>query len=163
LAKAQRKLSKAEKGTLERAMARKVVARVHERIGNRRYEFVNQLSRKLVDRYGVIAFEDLNIKGMLQNHCLAKSISDAAWRMLINATKYKAESAGTTVVLVNPANTSKICSKCGTMVEKELNDRIHKCPCCGLVMDRDENAAINILRLGLQSGARKKSEEAHQL
>jgi putative transposase len=163
LAKAQRKLSKAEKGTPERASARKVVARVHERIGNRRQEFVNQLSRKLVDNYAFIAFEDLNIKCMVQNHCLAKSISDTAWRMLINATKYKAESAGTTVVLVNPANTSKICSKCGTMVEKELNDRIHKCPCCGLVMDRDENAAINILRLGLQSGARKKSEEAHQL
>jgi putative transposase len=161
LAKAQRKLSRAEKGAPERAKARKVVARVHERIGNRRNEFVQQLSRMLVDNYAFIAFEDLNIKGMVQNHCLAKSISDTAWRMFINATKYKAESAGTTVVLVNPANTSKTCSKCGTIVEKELKDRVHKCPCCGLVMDRDENAAINILRLGLQSAIRKKDREAH--
>lgn len=163
LAKAQRKLSEAEKGTPERARARKVVSRIYERIGNRRQEFVNQLSRKLVDNYALIAFEDLNIKSMARNHCLAKSISDAAWRMLINATKYKAESAGTKVVLVNPANTSKMCSRCGTLVEKELGDRVHKCPCCGLVMDRDENAAINILRLGLQSVARKKSEKAHEL
>ncbi|MDM7913475.1 MAG: transposase [Methanotrichaceae archaeon] len=163
LAKAQRKLSEAEKGTPERARARKVVARIHERIGNRRHDFIHQHSHRLVNRYGLIAFEDLNIKSMARNHCLAKSISDAAWRMLINATKYKAESAGTRVVLVNPANTSKMCSRCGTLVEKELGDRVHKCPCCGLVMDRDENAAINILRLGLQSVARKKSEEAHEL
>jgi putative transposase len=163
LVRAQRKLSKAEKGTSERAKARKVVARIHERINNRRSEFVNQLSRKLVDKYGVISFEDLNIKGMVENHCLAKSIFDAAWRMLINATKYKAESAGAIVVLVNPVNTSKMCSRCGTLVEKDLNDRTHICPSCGLVMDRDENAAINILRLGLQSVAHKKSEEAHVL
>jgi putative transposase len=163
LANAQRKLSKAEKDTPERAKAKKVVARVHERIGNRRQEFVQQLSRKLVDNYAFIAFEDLNINSMVQKHCLAKSISDAAWRMLINATKYKAESAGTTVELVNPANTSKMCSKCGTIVEKELKDRIHKCPSCGLVIDRDENAAINILRLGLQSAIRKKEREAHEL
>lgn len=160
LAKAQRKLSKAEKGTPERDKARNVVARVHERIGNHRYEFVQQLSRKIVDEYGFIAFENLNIKDMVQNHCLAKSISDAAWRMLINATKYKAESAGTTVVLVNPAYTSQICSRCGTLVPKDLSNRTHNCPSCGLVMDRDENAAINILRLGLQSAIRKKDREA---
>ncbi|MDY0386522.1 MAG: transposase, partial [Methanolobus sp.] len=101
--------------------------------------------------YSFIAFEDLNIKNMLKNHSLAKSISDAAWNMLISATKYKAESAGSSIVLINPANTSKMCSKCGLLVEKSLAVRIHNCPHCGLVLDRDHNTAINILRLGLQS------------
>jgi putative transposase len=154
LARVQRKLSPTEKGTPERLKAIRVVQHVHERIANKRYDFVHQLSRKLVDDYGFIAFEDLNIRGMVRTRCLSKSISDAAWRKLIMATMYKAESAGTTVVLVDPANTSKLCSRCGTLVEKELTDRVHKCPICGLVMDRDQNAAVNILRLGLQSVAK---------
>ncbi len=99
----------------------------------------------------MIAFEDLNIKGMVKNHRLAKSISDASWNMLFLATKYKAESAGTTVVIVNPANTTKMCSRCGTLIDMELKDRTYECPSCYLTMDRDKNAAINILRLGLQS------------
>ena len=88
---------------------------------------------------------------MLKNHCLAKSISDAGWNQLIQFTTYKAEEAGRLVVLVNPHNTSKMCSRCGVLVEKDLSVRVHKCPTCGLEMDRDENAAINILGLGLQS------------
>ena len=91
---------------------------------------------------------------MLQNHNLAKSISDAAWRMLVTTTSYKAESAGSMVVLVDPRNTSQLCSRCGLKVTKSLSDRVHGRPQCGLVMDRDdrdENAAMNILRLGLQS------------
>ena len=151
LAKAQRKLSQAEKGTPERAKRRKSVQHIHERIVNRRNDFAHQLSRAWVDRYGMIAFEKLNSKNMLQNHCLAKSISDAAWNQLIQYTAYKAENAGRVVVLVDPCNTSKQCSGCGTMVEKSLADRVHTCPVCGLVMDRDENAANNILRLGLES------------
>ena len=71
--------------------------------------------------------------------------------MLVKTTQYKAENAGKTVVLVNPKDTSKICSKCGIKVKKTLEDRIHICPECGLKMDRDLNASINILRLGLQS------------
>ncbi|KYC48683.1 MAG: putative transposase DNA-binding domain protein [Candidatus Methanofastidiosum methylothiophilum] len=144
-------ISKAVKGSPERKKAIRVVQRVHERIANKRYDFIHQLSRLLVDDYSFIAFEDLNIKNMLQNHRLAKSISDAAWNMLISAIKYKAESASSLVVLVNPANTSKMCSRCGLLVEKTLSDRTHKCNSCGLVLDRDHNAAINILRLGLQS------------
>ena len=99
---------------------------------------------------------------MIKNHCLAKSIADVSWNMLINMTKYKAESAGSVVVLVNPANTSKMCSRCGLLVEKTLADRVHKCDSCGLIMDRDNNAAINILRLGLQSVGIK-TVEAHRL
>ncbi|MDF0592571.1 transposase [Methanotrichaceae archaeon M04Ac] len=151
LAKAQRRLSKYEKGTFERRKALKVVSRTHERIANRRYNFAHQVSHNLVERFGLIAFEDLSITNMLKNHCLAKSISDAAWRMLVITTSYKAESAGSMVVLVDPRNTSQLCSRCGLKVPKLLSDRVHECPQCGLVMDRDENAAINILRLGLQS------------
>jgi putative transposase len=162
LARVQRKLSKADKGTLERHNAIRVVQRVHERIANKRYNFAHQISRQLVNKYSFIAFEDLNIKNMLKNQHLAKSIADVSWNMLINMTMYKAESAGSTVVLVNPANTSKMCSRCGLLVEKTLADRVHKCTRCGLIMDRDHNAAINILRLGLQSVGIK-SVEAHRL
>ena len=151
LAKAQRKLSRAEKGTPERAKRRKAVQHIHHRIANRRKDFAHQKSRELVNAFGFMAFEDLRIKNMLQNHCLAKSISDAAWRQLIQYTTYKAENAGRVVVLVEPRNTSKRCSCCGAMVEKSLDVRVHECPFCGLVMDRDQNAANNILRLGLES------------
>ena len=157
LAKAHRRLSKCEKGTPERRKALKVVQRIHERIANRRYDFAHQISNQLVSKYGLIAFEDLSIKNMLKNHNLVKSISDAAWKMLVTTTSYKAESAGSKVVLVDPRNTSQLCSRCGLKVPKSLSDRFHECPQCGLVMDRDENAAINILRLGLQSLPKAKS------
>jgi putative transposase len=157
LAKAQRKLSKADaqpsmgRGTPERAKRRKAVQHIHQRIANRRRNFAHQESRKLVNTFGCLVFEDLRIKNMLQNHCLAKSISDAAWSQLIQYTTYKAENAGRVVVWVEPSNTSKQCSGCGAMVEKSLSVRVHDCPECGLVIDRDENAALNILRLGLES------------
>lgn len=151
LAKAQRRLSKAEKGTPERKKARKIVAHVHERIANRRLNFAHQTSRQLVNQFGTIVFEDLNIRNMQKNHCLAKSIADVAWNQFIAVTMSKAEDAGSHVILVNPRNTSQRCSRCGMIVAKTLSDRLHSCPHCGLVMDRDQNAAINILRLGLQS------------
>jgi putative transposase len=150
LAKVQRKLSKAEKGTPERAERRKIVSRVHERIAFRRSNFAHQESRKLVDNFGTLAFEDLNARGMLKNLCLAKSIADAAWNQFVLITTSKAEEAGRRVVLVDPRNTSKRCSRCGQLVQKDLSVRVHSCPVCGLVIDRDENAAINIVALGLQ-------------
>ncbi|HEX9372951.1 MAG TPA: transposase, partial [Roseiflexaceae bacterium] len=128
----------------------KVVSRIYERIANRRSDFAHRLSRKLVNRFGIIAFEDLNAQGMLKNHCLAKSIADAAWDQLVRYTTSKAAEAGRRVVLVDPRNTSKRCSRCGQLVPKDLSVRVHACPVCGLVIDRDENAAINILALGLQ-------------
>ena len=151
LVRVQRKLSKAPKGTPERKKALKAVERVHERIANKRYEFAHQISNLLVNKYSLIAFEDLNIKGMTKNHFLSKSIHDVAWNMLVTLTSYKAASAGSMVVLVDPRNTSRMCSRCGILVDKLLSDRAHNCPQCGLSMDRDWNAAINILRLGLQS------------
>jgi len=105
------------------------------------------------NRYGLIIFEDLNINKMVHNHTMAKSIMDASWNKLIQYTSYKAEDAGRKVVLVNPANTSQMCSCCGQIVKKDLSIRVHNCPYCGLSIDRDLNAAKNILRLGLQSVA----------
>ena len=151
LARAQRKLSNTPKGSVERRKRLKVVQRVHERIRNKRKDFIHKVSRNLVDTYGCIVFEDLTIKNMLKNHCLAKAISDVSWGMLVNITTSKAEEAGSEVILVDPRYTSQMCSRCGTLVKKDLSVRTHECPNCGLVMDRDENAAINILRLGLQS------------
>ena len=81
----------------------------------------------------------------------SKSIADVSWGMMVQATQNKAEEAGSQVVLVNPKNTTQFCSRCGKIVRKELSDRVHDCPFCGLIMDRDQNAAINIMRLGLQS------------
>ena len=159
LAKAQRKLSVEKKGSLQWRKRLKVVQRIHERIGNKRSNFVNQESRKLVNRFGVIAFEDLDVKDMMQNGNLAKSIGDAGWSMFVNATKSKAEEAGSKVVLVNPDGTSQVCSKCGLIVKKDLSERVHRCQ-CGLELDRDLNASINILRLGLESLGLK-TIEAH--
>jgi putative transposase len=161
LAKAQRKLSAAKKGSPERHKRRKVVAHIHERIANKRRNFAHQESRKLVNRFALIVFENLNIRGMLKNHCLAKSIADAAWSQLVNFTTYKAECAGRRVVQVNPRNTSQMCSGCGEIVEKDLSVRLHHCSGCGLVLDRDHNAAINILALGLQSVPQSRIEAAH--
>ena len=150
LAKAQRKLSKEEKGTPERQHRRKAVSHIHERIANRRKDFAHKLSHSLVNTFDIIIFEKLNSKTMLRNHCLAKSIADAAWFQLVQFTAYKAEWAGRSVVLVDPRNTSRRCSRCGTLVHKDLSCRVHSCPVCGLVLDRDLNASINILALGLQ-------------
>ena len=104
--------------------------------------------REWVDSFGKIVFEKLAEKNMLRNHYLAKSISDAAWNQLIAYTTYKAENAGRVVVTVDPRNTSRQCSCCGTMVEKSLSVRVHTCPICGLSMDRDQNAAIKYVGIG---------------
>jgi putative transposase len=156
LAKAQRRLSAVPKGTPERAKRRKVVARVHERIANRRKNFAHQLSRRLVNTYGLIIFEALRIQNMLQNHALAKSIADAAWGLLIQYAIYKAEDTGGSVRQVNPAHTSQDCSGCGARQTLTLRDRVYVCVACGLVRDRDHNASINIEARGLASQTRKR-------
>ena len=93
----------------------------------------------------------VKLKNYMHNHNLAKSIGDVAWNMLVTLTSYKAASAGSMVVLVDPRNTSKMCSRCGILVQKDLSERFHNCTQCGLSVDRDWNAAINMLGLGLQS------------
>jgi putative transposase len=122
-----------------------------ERIRFRREDFAHKRSRELINTYQVIAFEELEPQQMGRSRGMRKSIADAAWTQLIEYTSTKAEEAGRTIVLVNPRNTSKMCSRCGNLVEKDLSVRVHTCPHCDLVLDRDQNAAINILRLGLQN------------
>ncbi len=107
LGKVQRRLSKEEKGTLERAKRRRVVARVHERVAWRRGDFAHQHSRRIVNAFDVIAVEDLAVNRMTHNHCLAKSISDAAWSQFTSLLAYKAAWAGRKFVAVNPAYTSQ--------------------------------------------------------
>lgn len=151
LKKAQSKRDKLPKGSPQRWKASKAVSHLYEKVTNRREDFAQQLSRQWINKYGTIVFEDLNITKMVHNHNLAKSILDASWNKLIQYTSYKAEDAGRKVILVNPANTSQMCSSCGQIVKKDLSIRIHNCPYCGLSIDRDLNAALNIARLGLQS------------
>jgi len=148
---AQSKRDKLPKGSHERQKAGKAVSHLYERVANRRDNFAQQLSHKWVTTYGIICFEDLNINKMVHNRNLAKSILDVAWNKLVQYTSYKAVEAGRRVVLVNPANTSQLCSSCGQIVKKDLSVRVHDCPNCGLSIDRDLNASMNILRLGLQS------------
>lgn len=154
LAKAQRKADKlkharSKEQKAARRKANKVVSRIHERIRNRRHDFVHQSARKLVNRYGLIAVEALNIHGMVQNHCLAKSIADASWSMFRAVLTSKAERAARVVIAVNPAYTSQTCSDCGHRQPKKLSERVHACSCCGLTLQRDVNAAKNILKIGV--------------
>jgi putative transposase len=130
---------------------KKALAHIHERIANRRSDFAHKISRSLVKRFQVIAFEDLEPQqmGKTKGRGMRKSLADAAWNQLIDMTASKAEDAGRTVVLVNPRDTTKLCSRCGRLVPKELHERMHTCPHCGLVLGRDHNAAINILARGL--------------
>ena len=151
LAKAQRRMSKFEKGTPQRRKARKVVAHIHERIRNRRHDFTHQTARRIVNRFDTIVVEKLNVKGMAKNSCLAKSIQDASWTQFRNTLRSKAESAARRYAEVNPAYTSQDCSGCGLRAKKKLSERWHFCPVCGTSLDRDHNAALNILTAGLRS------------
>jgi len=149
LAKAQSKRDKLFKDSEERNKAKRVVQHIHARIANRRKDFAHKLSRYLVDVFQIVVFEDLNVQGMVKNHSLAKSISDAAWNQTIQYTTYKAECADRLCLKVNPAYTSQDCFGCGDRVKKQLSQRVHSCPKCGLEIDRDLNAALNILARGL--------------
>ena len=128
-----------------------ILAHIHARITNRRSDFAHKQSRALVDAYQVIVFEDLPPMELGRSRGMRKSIMDVAWTQFISMTVGKAEEAGRTVILVNPRNTSKMCSQCGELVGNPLSERTHTCPHCGLVLDRDVNAAINILQRGLQT------------
>jgi len=143
LAREQIHLSKKKLRSKNRNKQRIIAAKVHRKIRNQRKDFAHKTSRKLVDTYDHIVFEDLQIQNMLKNHHLAKSISDASWSQLINLTKSKAEYAGKIVELVNPKGTSQTCI-CGCSVPKDLSVRIHNCPNCGLVLGRDHISAMLI-------------------
>jgi len=119
---------------------------VHIHIANQRRDFHHQTAHALVDKYGLIAVEDLNVKG-LAGSMLAKSVHDAGWSQFVSILSNKAACAGRTLVKVNPAGTTQRCSACGEHVPKTLAQRVHDCRACGLVVARDLNAALNVLHL----------------
>ncbi len=125
----------------------------YQRAANRRTDFAHQESRKPVNRFGLIVFEDLDIPDMPANgnHTVNQGIADAAWGQFVQFTTYKAESTGRAVLRVHPGGTTQRCSGCGAVVPKVLSMRVHECPHCGLRLDRDLNAARSILARGLAS------------
>jgi len=140
----QRKLSRKASGSNNRQNARLKVARIHEKVANSRLDFMHKTANGLIRNYSFIALERLNVSNMSQGR-LGKSVNDASWSAFTRILRYKAESAGCAVVFVDSANTTRECSKCGKIVKKRLYDRVHSCPDCGLVIDRDLNASRNIL------------------
>jgi putative transposase len=151
LAQAQRKLERETKGSPERTKTKKVVAKIHERTAFRRSDFAHQESRKIVHQYGRIFVEDITVNEMNSHRCLNRSIRDVAWSQFFSFLSYKAVSAGREFRKVNPAYTSQTCSSCDHRQKMPMSDRTYRCPCCGMEKDRDHNASLNILRLGLES------------
>lgn len=147
LAIQQRKASKAKVGSKRKIRAYHTIERTHERIANRRKDFLHKIANKYAKCYDLVVMEDLNVKGMVKNHHLSKSISDASWGIFANMLDYKLKMLGKALVKVNPRFTSQRCSQCGKIVKKSLSVRTHICLSCGLVLDRDENASRNILSL----------------
>jgi putative transposase len=145
---AQRRVARRKRGGNGRRKAVRLLQRTHVRIQNQRADFRHKTARALVDRYGLIAVEDLNVSG-LAGSMLARSVHDAGWRSFLAKLDYKAESAGRRIVRVYPAGTTQRCCACGAHVPKTLKQRWHDCPACGLSLSRDANAAREILRLGL--------------
>ena len=152
LGRAQRSLSKKTRGSRNREKARRRVASVCERVANQRRDYAYKTARMIVDRYERVYVEDLKIANMVRSNRLSKSIGDAGWGILRNALTYMAERSEGVTAFVNPRGTSQTCSGCGAYVEKDLSMRVHRCPECGLTIDRDVNAARNILKRGLEIG-----------
>ena len=148
LRRQQRRVSRRKWNSNHRRRAVRQVAKTHEHIANQRRDFHHKLSRRLVNEFSFIAIEDLNIEG-LGKSMLSKSIHDAGWSAFLQMLGYKAAGAGSQIVSVNPRYTSQACSRCGCIVKKDLSTRVHDCPHCGLVLNRDHNAAINILNRAL--------------
>lgn len=147
LAVQQRQVARKKKGSNNRRKTAQIVARTHERISNKRKDFLHKLSRRY-STFDLVSVEKLNIKGMVKNPYLSKSINDASWGIFTNMLRYKLQMLGGHLVEVNPYQTTQKCSSCGRIAHKTLSTRTHQCE-CGLVLDRDENASRNILALGL--------------
>jgi putative transposase len=148
LKQAQRRLSRRVKASNRRRKARELLAKAHLKVKRARQDFAHKTARALVNDYDHIAVEKLNIRGMVRNHPLAKSICDAGWGFFLSILIAKAASAGRVVVEVHPAGTSQMCAQCGETVPKRLAVRWHSCPYCGCELHRDHNAALNILKKG---------------
>ena len=144
LATAQRNLARKKRGSNRRKQARRRVARLHRKIANQRKDFHHKTARKLVERYGVIAHEDLNVLGLARSRT-AKGVLDAGWAQFLAILAYKAEEAGRRVVGVDPKHTSQDCPVCGHREKRPLWVREFTCPACGASLHRDVAAAINVL------------------
>jgi putative transposase len=144
LAKAQRRVARRKKGSKRRGKAVNQVQRAHQTVKRQRADFHHKTALALLRQYDTIYLEDLRVANMVRNHHLAKSISDAGWAQFRAILEAKAACAGRRVVAVPPAYTSQDCSGCGARIPKSLSVRTHVCTSCGLVLDRDENAARNI-------------------
>ena len=155
LTKAQRVLSRREKGSVRYGKQRLHIAKAHEHIVNQRRDFHYKTAHWLFAQCEEVAVEELKISNMVKNHHLAKSISDAAWGNFRLILQSKAANAGKQLTKVDPKYTSQKCSRCDSIVPKSLSVRVHDCPDCGLVLDRDHNAAINIKKaaVALRGGA----------
>lgn len=146
LRRLQRKLARTKRGSQNRRKILRAVQRQQERVANQRRDFLHKLSTDLVRRYDCIALEDLRVRNMVRNRHLSKSILDSGWSTFRQHLTYKAESAGREIAFVDPAYTSKCCAQCGAVFQDfDLSTRWVTCA-CGLSLDRDHNAALNILR-----------------
>ncbi len=150
LKQSQRRVSRKVKHSRSRSKARQVLGKRHLKISRQRKDFAVKLARCVVQSNDLIAYEDLRIKNMVKNHCLAKSISDASWYQFRIWIEYFGKVFKRATVAVNPAYTSQECSSCKCIVKKSLSTRTHICK-CGCVLDRDENAAKNILSEGIST------------
>jgi putative transposase len=144
LAKCQRRVSKRKKGSHRRRKAVCWLAKAHQTVRRQRADFHHKAALALVRAYDTIDHEELPVRNLVRNHSLAKSISDAGWSAFLIILSFKAASAGRSVVAVDPAFTSQVCSGCGVIVAKGLSLRWHACPECGASLHRDHNAARNI-------------------
>jgi len=122
---------------------------VYEKVVNQRNDYLHKISRKYVNNYDLIVTEKLGIQNMIKDHRFNRNIFDASWGKFNMMLSYKAENSGKLHVMVNPKGTSQECSQCGNIVAKTLYNRIHDCKNCGLIIDRDYNASINILNRGI--------------
>lgn len=151
--KVQKDLSRKQKGSKRREKTRLRLAKLYEKLENQRNDFLHKLSRYYVNNYDVVVVEDLEVKDMVENgksSTLNRHIHDSAWAKFLSLLSYKAERAGRRVVRVKPANTSRRCANCGYVVEDlSLKDRWFICPKCGWEADRDYNASLNVLDVGL--------------
>lgn len=152
LAQLQRNLSRKQKGSSNRAKARIKVAKMHEKITNQRLDFLHKISSEIISDNQAIVLEDLKIKDMVQNRKLAKSISEVSWGQFRLMIEYKADWYGRAVVIAPPSYaSSQLCSGCGNKSSqtKDLSCRTYNCPVCGLEIDRDYNASLNLLKLAV--------------
>ncbi|MFB2920069.1 RNA-guided endonuclease InsQ/TnpB family protein, partial [Aerosakkonema funiforme] len=150
LKKLQRRLSRTQKGSKNRAKARNRLGRASLSVSRRRNDWVCKLARHVIQSNDLVAIENLKVRNMVRNHHLAKSINDAAWYRFREWLEYFGKVYGVPVITVEPKMTSQNCSKCASKVVKTLSTRTHQCPHCKYIADRDEKAAKNILKLALK-------------